>query len=147
MPRAITRLAVTSLMAVIVPLGLAAATAASAASAATSGPPRAAAHPSRGAAHTKPAAAVSHVATPPRGARPATPPRAGTGLARGLRSIPADIVGCYDGDSILSAANSRWVSAELGYGVGDYRYAMLRARAIAIGPWEQYYTLTGRVGC
>jgi hypothetical protein len=35
-----------------------------------------------------------------------------------------------------SRANGRYVSAELGYGGGNY--AMLRARARAIGPWERY---------
>ena len=43
---------------------------------------------------------------------------------------------CYGTDSILSDANSNWVSAELAYW-GD-GYAMLRARASSIGAWEQY---------
>ncbi len=38
--------------------------------------------------------------------------------------------------SIRSAASGQYVSAELGYG-GD-QYGMLRARAGAIGPWEQF---------
>ncbi|GAB2723880.1 fascin domain-containing protein [Kitasatospora kifunensis] len=37
---------------------------------------------------------------------------------------------------IRSAANGQYVSAELGY-TGD-QYGMLRARAGAVGPWEQY---------
>jgi hypothetical protein len=37
---------------------------------------------------------------------------------------------------ITSLANGRIVSAELGYGGGDN--GMLRARATAIGPWEQF---------
>jgi hypothetical protein len=43
--------------------------------------------------------------------------------------------------AIRSLANGRWVSAELGYGGG--RYAMLRARATRIGPWE---TFNGALG-
>lgn len=35
-----------------------------------------------------------------------------------------------------STANSRYVSAELGYTGGNY--AMLRARATSIGPWEKF---------
>jgi hypothetical protein len=90
-----------------------------------------------------PAPALVHAAALPRGLRPALRPTAGK--PRSGRIRPLDSVACYDGDSILSAANGRWVSAELGYTGGNY--AMLRARATAIGPWEQYYTLTGRVGC
>lgn len=78
----------------------------------------------------------------PRGVHPARPPRAGTGLRvlRGLRGlrpeIAGDTIGCFDQESILSAANNLWVSAELGYGGANY--AMLRARASVIGPWEQF---------
>src|SRR5260370_38014898 len=90
------------------------------------------------AAHSMPAVApAGHTPTLPSGARPARPPQAGTRPAGGLRSAaPSDSVACYDGDSILSAANARWVSAELGYTGGNY--AMLRARATSIGPWERY---------
>ena len=38
--------------------------------------------------------------------------------------------------TIQSMANSRYVSAEVGW-TGD-RYGLLRARATAIGPWEQF---------
>jgi hypothetical protein len=38
--------------------------------------------------------------------------------------------------AIRSLANGRWVSAELGY--GGAKYAMLRARATSIGPWETF---------
>lgn len=47
----------------------------------------------------------------------------------------AAIAGCQ-AVTITSAANRRYVSAELGYG-GD-RSGMLRARATAVGPWEQF---------
>jgi hypothetical protein len=40
------------------------------------------------------------------------------------------------GTTVYSTANSRYVSAELGYTGGDQ--GMLRARATEIGPWEQY---------
>ncbi|MFE3181890.1 hypothetical protein ACFXKR_13630 [Streptomyces violascens] len=43
---------------------------------------------------------------------------------------------CYGNVVITSRANGRLVSAELGYG-GD-SYAMLRARATAVGPWELF---------
>lgn len=38
---------------------------------------------------------------------------------------------------LLSMANSNYVSAEFGFGGNDY--GMLRARATAVGAWEQYY--------
>jgi hypothetical protein len=38
--------------------------------------------------------------------------------------------------SFYSVANKNYVSAELGYTGGNY--AMLRARASVVGPWEQY---------
>jgi len=41
----------------------------------------------------------------------------------------------------LPGAAFHWVSAELGY-TGD-NYAMLRARATSIGPWEEFYTTHG----
>lgn len=96
------------------------------------------------AARALPAAApAAHL---PAGTRLARVPPAGTGLPYRLpRLRPNDAVGCYDHDSILSAANGRWVSAELGYTGGNY--AMLRARATAVGPWEQYLTATARIGC
>lgn len=75
-------------------------------------------------------------ATPalPPGVRPATPPKPGT-YPRLQGFVPStDQIGCDLGDSIRSAANNDWVSAELG-GTGD-TYARLRARATAIGPWE-----------
>jgi hypothetical protein len=43
---------------------------------------------------------------------------------------------CIANATIFSLANNLYVSAELGYGGGDY--AMLRARASAIGPWERF---------
>src|SRR5437899_1906957 len=55
----------------------------------------------------------------------------------GLRAAAlADTVNCYDQQSIESAQNLDWVSAELGYTGANY--AMLRARATAIGPWEKF---------
>jgi hypothetical protein len=48
----------------------------------------------------------------------------------------ADTVSCYNQESIESAQDLDWVSAELGYTGNDY--AMLRARATTIGPWEQF---------
>ncbi len=71
------------------------------------------------------------------GLRPASPPPAGTRLPARLRAAaPADAVSCYDQQSIESAQNLDWVSAELGYTGANY--AMLRARATAIGPWEKF---------
>jgi hypothetical protein len=43
--------------------------------------------------------------------------------------------------AIRSLANGKWVSAELGYPGGDY--AMLRARASSIGPWETFNGANG----
>jgi len=48
---------------------------------------------------------------------------------------------CYVDVIITSQANGGLVSAELGYGGGDY--AMLRARASAVGPWERYTVCLG----
>jgi Protein of unknown function (DUF2599) len=42
----------------------------------------------------------------------------------------------YDG-AFKSVANGKYVSVEQGYAQTDSRYAMLRARATAIGPWER----------
>ena len=50
---------------------------------------------------------------------------------------------CYDGtnfDGVMtlrSQANNMYVSAEFGYTGSSY--AMLRARASSVGPWEQFY--------
>ncbi|VWC52709.1 hypothetical protein BLA23254_08057 [Burkholderia lata] len=49
---------------------------------------------------------------------------------------PAVGPACTQNVSITSLANQHLVSAELGYAGSDY--AMLRARATAVGPWEQY---------
>jgi len=90
------------------------------------------------------AAGNTHGALLPSGARPAAPPAAGTGAAGRISRDIAAVVGCYNNQSIKSNANGRWVSAELGYSGGSY--AMLRARATAIGPWEKYdlcYDYTG----
>jgi hypothetical protein len=43
--------------------------------------------------------------------------------------------------TIRSTSNGRYVSAELGYGGSSY--AMLRARATAVGPWEKFYLCWG----
>ena len=43
--------------------------------------------------------------------------------------------------AIRSKRNGKWVSAELGYSGG--RYAMLRARADSIGPWETFNGFSG----
>ena len=43
--------------------------------------------------------------------------------------------------AIRSLANGKWVSAELGRTGNDY--AMLRARASSIGPWETFNGLSG----
>jgi hypothetical protein len=40
--------------------------------------------------------------------------------------------------SLQSVANSLWVSAELGFGVATPDYAVFRARATVIGPWERF---------
>jgi hypothetical protein len=57
------------------------------------------------------------------------------GLAR--RGVaPNDTVACSYNDSILSTENLDYVSAELGYTGANY--AMLRARATTIGPWEKF---------
>jgi hypothetical protein len=40
--------------------------------------------------------------------------------------------------SLRSASNGRYVAAELGYPADDFRWGMLRARATASGPWEQF---------
>lgn len=50
--------------------------------------------------------------------------------------VSAQAVDCWYNVTIYANANGRWVSMEKGYGGGDY--AMLRARATAIGPWEYY---------
>lgn len=73
----------------------------------------------------------------PPGATPARHPRATMRTPRFLhKAAPNDLFSCYGTDSILSDANSNWVSAELAY-FGD-GYAMLRARASSIGGWEQF---------
>lgn len=46
--------------------------------------------------------------------------------------------------AIRSNANNNYVSAELGY-TGN-NYAMLRARASAVGPWEKYYEIENSDG-
>jgi len=48
---------------------------------------------------------------------------------------PDDAV-CITNATIFSLANNLYVSAELGYSGGNY--AMLRARASVVGPWERY---------
>lgn len=61
-------------------------------------------------------------------------------LARALTRLEAssgataDQVNCWTGAAILAGANNDFVSAEMAYSGADY--AMLRARATAIGPWE-----------
>jgi hypothetical protein len=40
--------------------------------------------------------------------------------------------------ALRSFRNGLYVSAELGYPAGDYRYGMLRARSGSIGPWERF---------
>jgi hypothetical protein len=56
-------------------------------------------------------------------------------LATRLLFGPTDIE-CWTGRTIQSAENSLFVSAELSYDGPDY--AMLRARATAIGRWERF---------
>ena len=46
-----------------------------------------------------------------------------------------------DGSYALRASNMLYVSAELGW-TPDYEYWTLRARATAIGPWEQFRITT-----
>jgi len=92
---------------------------------------------------------AAHVAAPSSQPLPslrlARPPQPGTGLDARLRAAaPDDTVACYDQQSIMSQENLDWVSAELGYTGSNY--AMLRARATTIGPWEKYdlcYDSTG----
>ncbi|GDY32848.1 fascin domain-containing protein [Gandjariella thermophila] len=52
----------------------------------------------------------------------------------------AQQVVCSNNVYITSRANGRIVSAELGYSGNNY--AMLRARATAVGPWERYTICT-----
>ncbi|HEV2377261.1 MAG TPA: hypothetical protein VGS19_34495 [Streptosporangiaceae bacterium] len=47
--------------------------------------------------------------------------------------------------SVKSVDDGHYVSAELGYTGASY--AMLRARAASIGPWEKYTTRTGSLAC
>jgi hypothetical protein len=66
----------------------------------------------------------------------------GLGVVVALPAAPAQAASCTDG-ALYSEANHRYVSAELGYSGSDY--AMLRARATSIGPWERFeicYTTT-----
>ncbi|MFI7121983.1 fascin domain-containing protein [Amycolatopsis sp. NPDC049868] len=55
-------------------------------------------------------------------------------VAEQARTNAPDV--CWNQVYMFSRDNGRYVSAELNYG-GD-NYAMLRARAGAIGPWEQF---------
>lgn len=58
-------------------------------------------------------------------------------LSGRLRAVAAaDTVTCYDQQTILSAANNDYVSAEVGYTGNDY--AMLRARSSTAGPLEKF---------
>jgi hypothetical protein len=57
----------------------------------------------------------------------------------------ADTVSCYNQESIESAQDLDWVSAELGYTGNDY--AMLRASAQSVTPTEEFTTHTARIGC
>jgi len=52
--------------------------------------------------------------------------------------VAPSAVRCWDGISIWSYGNGRFVSTEVGYG-GGYN-GMLRARATVVDAWEQYYT-------
>jgi hypothetical protein len=47
--------------------------------------------------------------------------------------------------TIQSQANGLYVSAELGYAANEY--AMLRARASIVGPWERYNVVSCGFGC
>jgi hypothetical protein len=58
-------------------------------------------------------------------------------LAKTPKGHSPDLIVCSDPVMIRSAANNLYVSAELGYTGASY--AMLRARAAAVGPWEQWY--------
>ncbi|GLZ79850.1 hypothetical protein Afil01_46570 [Actinorhabdospora filicis] len=94
------------------------------------------------------AAGMAFIASPAADAAPPTGPAlvapgTGNAVVEAQRHAVADAAGvaptavpCWINISIYSTANNRWISAELGYSGGDY--AMLRARATAVGPWERY---------
>ena len=87
-----------------------------------------------------PASASARPLSPPAGHGSVTPARpAGPAAAVPARlkaAFPADTFTCYDQQSLAANANSDYVSAELGYTGADY--AMLRARATTVGPWEKF---------
>ncbi len=61
---------------------------------------------------------------------------AATALIPVMSSSASATVKCNTGSYIIGFANSKYVSAELGY-TGSY-YGMLRSRASEPGPWENY---------
>jgi hypothetical protein len=70
-----------------------------------------------------------------------TPPGAGSAVLEQMRRDVAAATGaadvpCWRDLTIRSTANGRYVSAEIGWGGGDY--AALRARAVAPGKWEKF---------
>ena len=91
-------------------------------------------------ASTVPASAGTRALSPSAGhaiataARPAGPRAAVP--ARLRAAAPSDTFTCYDQQSLLSAANSDYVSAEIDDTGADY--GMLRARATTVGPWEKF---------
>lgn len=69
------------------------------------------------------------------------PPGAGSVVLEQMRrDVAADAgtpdVPCWHDITIRSVANGRYVSAEIGWGAGDY--GALRARAVAPGKWERF---------
>jgi hypothetical protein len=97
------------------------------------------------------APALAKAPTPGTGAPLVFPARVGSsnrlppGLypAKALASGKASVHGlnCYPVEGFKSLANDRYVAAELGYGVRYPKqngYAMLRARATHVGPWEEF---------
>jgi hypothetical protein len=95
------------------------------------------------------AADVGSSITPPAGLYPAKPPAPGegaplhvpTGVGSGNIAASAQDLDCYPEEGFESQANARYVVAQLDYSVAYPRhnkYAMLRANATRVGPWEKF---------
>jgi hypothetical protein len=72
----------------------------------------------------------------PAAATSARPAPGAAAPARLRAASPNDTFDCFDQQTLISAANGDYVSAELGYTGADY--GMLRARATTAGPWEKF---------
>ena len=95
------------------------------------------------------AADVGSSITPPAGLYPAKPPapdervplHVPTGVGSGNTVASAQGLDCYPVQGFKSEANDRYVVAQLDYGIAYPRhnlYAMLRAHATGVGPWEKF---------